>query len=196
MEEIPSLRGVPKNKILEARQLSDRTWILKIANKKGPGDFRVSVLDPRTKTQLTPSYAHFAIDLYGKLCRNEEAASMLLQSIEEIYQGSKAVDSLAKLSKNGSIMQLGKLPSYSYSLEYTLHTLEFIFAQEDKNWERDFILPKKPLPQLRKKLIQQGFLTEEEARSRGSAIAMHLFRRIVRDKVHVVTAMREVRLRI
>jgi hypothetical protein len=190
MTEIPSLRGVPEHKILEARQLSDGTWIFKIANKKGPGDFRVSVLDATTKTRLTPSYAHFAIDLYGKLCGNAETTSSLLRAIEDIYHGSKAAD----VTRNLSLAQFANLPGYS--VEYTLHTLEFIFAQEDINWERDFVLPKKPLPQLRRKLIKQGLLTAEEAQKRGSAIAMNLLRRVVRDEIHPVAAMREGRLRI
>ena len=74
--------------------------------------------------------------------------------------------------------------------------LEFIFAQEEVTWERDFVQLRKPLPQLRKMLVQKGFLTNDEAQSKGSAIAMHLLRRVVRDKIHPVAAMREVLLRI
>ena len=194
MQHIPPLRGVPPGKILEARRLSDGTWIFKIANKKGPGDFRVSVLDPVTHTRLTPTYAHFAIDLYGKLCQNESLTASLLELVEEVYRGHPASEILKKLSTTELSTNLAKL--HGYSVEYTLHTLEFIFAQEDVNWERDFIQPRRPLPALRHKLVEQGFLTRDEAYNRGSAIAMHLFRRVVRDKVHVVTAMHEVRLRI
>lgn len=195
MEQRPSLRGIPEEKILEACRLSDGKWVFKIANKKGPGDFRVSVFYPETQTRLTPSYAHFAIDLYGKLCRNEDATSFILQGIEEIYQGpSKAMDVLNKLNRTNSLIQFGNLPGYS--VEYTFHVLEFIFAQEDINWERDFVRSRKPLPQLRKMLVRKGFLTNDEAQSKGSAIAMHLLRRVVRDKIHPVAAMREVLLRI
>jgi hypothetical protein len=195
MEQRPELRGVPENKILEARRLSDGKWVFKISNRKGPGDFRVSVFYPETRTRLTPSYAHFAIDLYGKLCRNEEQTLLILREVEEIYRGStKATDVLSRLISGGSLGQLSDLPGYS--IEYTLHVLEFIFAQEDITWERDFIRQGKPLPQLRKALIRKGFLTEQEAKSKGSAIAMHLLRRVVRDKIHPVAAMREVLLRI
>jgi hypothetical protein len=195
MEQRPELRGVPENKILEARRLSDGKWVFKISNRKGPGDFRVSVFYPETRTRLTPSYAHFAIDLYGKLCRNEEQTLLILREVEEIYRGStKAPDVLSRLISSGSLGQLSHLPGYS--IEYTLNVLEFIFAQEDVTWERDFIRQGKPLPQLRKTLVRKGFLTEQEARSKGSAIAMHLLRRVVRDKIHPVATMREVLLRI
>ncbi|MCL0094951.1 hypothetical protein M1O52_00110 [Dehalococcoidia bacterium] len=194
MRQRPSLRGIPEDKILEARQLSNGKWIFKIANKKGLGDFRVSVFDPATQTRLTPSYAHFVIDLYGKLCRNEKTTPFLLKAIEEIYYGSKAHLVLEKLNKSNSLAQFERLPGYS--VEYTLHALEFIFAQEDVNWERDFVQLKKPLPKLRTELIRQGFLTKEEAEKKGSAIAMHCLRRVIRDKIHVVAAMHEVRLRI
>jgi hypothetical protein len=195
MEQRPELRGIPEEKILEARRLSDGKWVFKISNKKGPGDFRVSVFYPETQTRLTPSYAHFAIDLYGKLCRNEEATLFLLQAIEEIYYGSaKATDALSKLNKSGTLVQLSHLPGYS--VEYTLNVLEFIFAQENVNWERDYIQANEPLPGLRKTLVRKGFMTEIEAKTKGSAIAMHLLRRVVRDKVHPVAAMREVLLRI
>lgn len=195
MEQMPQLRGVPERKILEARRLSDGTWVFKISNRKGPGDFRVSVFYPETQTRLTPSYAHFAIDLYGKLCRNEDITSLILKGIEEIYNGSsKAMDVLSKLNKNISPTLLRNLPGYS--IEYTLQVLEFIFAQEDVNWERDYIQANEPLPGLRKTLVRKGFMSEIEAQSKGSAIAMHLLRRVVRDKIHPVAAMREVLLRI
>ena len=195
MEQKPKLRGIPEEKILEARRLSDGKWIFKIANKKGPGDFRVSVFYPETQTRLTPSYAHFAIDLYGKLCRNEDKTLLILQGIEEIYHSSsKAMETLSKLNESGSLARFSNLPGYS--VEYTLHVLEFIFAQENVNWERDYIQAKEPLPGLRKTLVRRGFMTEIEAKTKGSAIAMHLLRRVVRDKVHPVAAMREVLLRI
>jgi len=195
MEQKPILRGIPEEKILEARQLSDGKWIFKISNKKGPGDFRVSVFYPETQTRLTPSYAHFAIDLYGKLCRNEDAALLILQGIEEIYYGSsKATEVLSEVNKANSLAPFGNLPGYS--VEYTLHVLEFIFAQEDINWERDYITANEPLPGLRKMLVRKGFMTETEAKNKGNAIAMHLLRRVVRDKIHPVAAMREVLLRI
>jgi len=195
MEQRPKLRGIPEEKILEARRLSDGKWIFKISNKKGPGDFRVSVFYPETQTRLTPSYAHFAIDLYGKLCRNEDKTLLILQGIEEIYHSSsKAMDILSKLNKSSSLVQLSNLPGYS--VEYTLNVLEFIFAQEDINWERDYIQANEPLPGLRKTLVRKGFMTEIEAKTKGSAIAMHLLRRVVRDKIHPVAAMREVLLRI
>ena len=195
MEQRPKLRGVPEEKVIEARRLSDGKWVFKISNKKGAGDFRVSVFYPETQTRLTPSYAHFAIDLYGKLCRNEDATLMILQGIEEIYQGSsKAMGVLSNLKRSNSLAQLSNLPGYS--IEYTFHVLEFIFAQENVNWERDYIQPNEPLPGLRRTLVRKGFMTEVEAQSKGSAIAMHLLRRVVRDKIHPVAAMREVLLRI
>ena len=195
MEQRPKLRGIPDEKILEARRLSDGKWVFKISNRKGPGDFKVSVFYPETQTRLTPSYAHFAIDLYGKLCRNEDAALFILERIEEIYHGAcGAIDALGKLDKNTSRTHISNLPGYS--LEYTFHVLEFIFAQEDVTWERDFVRLRKPLPQLRKMLVRKGFLTNDEAQNKGGAIAMHLLRRVVRDKIHPVAAMREVLLRI
>lgn len=194
MTQPPSLRGIPGHKILEARPLSDGKWLFKISNRKGAGDFRVTVFDPHTKRRTTPSYAHFAIDLFGKLSRSEETASLLLRAIEEVYSGSKAPDVLAKLKAEGKLQQFAELPGYS--AEYTLNALEFIFAQEELTWERDFVEKARPLPQLRRTLIRGGFLNRSEAENKGSAIAMHLLRRVVSDKVHPVEAMREVGLRI
>ncbi len=118
-----------------------------------------------------------------------------MQGIEEIYRGAfGATDVLSKLNKSNSLIQISNLPGYS--VEFTFHVLEFIFAQEDVTWERDFVRLRKPLPQLRKMFVRKGFLTNDEAQSKGSAIAMHLLRRVVRDKIHPVAAMREVLLRI
>lgn len=195
MEQRPKLRGISDEKILEARRLSDGKWVFKISNRKGPGDFRVSVFYPETQTRLTPSYAHFAIDLYGKLCRDEDTALFILRGIEEIYgDTSGTMHVLSKFNKSSSFIRISNLPGYS--VEYTFHVLEFIFAQEDITWERDFVRLRKPLPQLRKMLVRKGFLTIDEAQNKGSAIAMHLLRRVVRDKIHPVAAMREVLLRI
>ena len=107
MQHIPPLRGVPPEKILEARQLSDGTWIFKIANKKGPGDFRVSVLDPVTHTRLTPTYAHFAIDLYGKLCQNESLTASLLEIGRGGVQRASSQRDSEKAERHGIISQLG-----------------------------------------------------------------------------------------
>ena len=144
MTQRPSLRGVPEWKVLEARRLSDGKWIFKISNRKGAGDFRVSVYDPVAKRQLTPSYAHFAIDLYGKLCRNEDDTTSLLEAIEEIYYGTNALDAMGKLSTTGLLVKLGQLPGYS--VEYALNALEFIFAQEDVTMGTRFYPTKKASP--------------------------------------------------
>ena len=102
-----------------------------------------------------------------------------------------AIEVLARLETRGAASEWEQLPGYS--VEYVLSALEFIFEQEDVNWNRD--MAGKPLPDLRKALIRSGSLTEDEAK-RGSALAIYLLRRVVRDGVHPVAALLEVGLRI
>jgi hypothetical protein len=187
-----NIRGIPAEKILETHKLSDGRVILKVKNRKGEGDFRVAVFDPRAGRRFTPKHAHFAIDIFGKLCRDEKLTCRLLEAIGEIYRGSDAGSVLRGLNSN-TRLELEKLPGYK--IDYILQCLEFIFEQEDVNFDRYLKSQGGRLPDLRQSFLDRKLASYEEV-TKGRFLAWWLFRRIVKDKIHPVEAMQEARLRI
>jgi hypothetical protein len=184
------LRGIPDTEILHKRVLSDGTKIYKVAGRKGKGDFRVIVVHPKSG-RLTPSHAHFAIDLFGKLCADPDKTVELFTAIEAVFRGSSADAVLERLKREGRLNDLSSLPAYS--VEHVIYALEAIFEQENVNWDRG--MAGRPLPKVRTQWIRQGFITDEEAK-KGSAIAIVLLRRVVKDRIHPASALPEVGLRI
>jgi len=181
--------GFPEEKILEQRKLRDGRLVLKVKDKFGAGDFKVVICDPRTGKKFTPKHAHFAIDLYGKLCRDECLTRQLLEAISKVYNGQPAFAVIADLEKGGILRHFDQLPGYK--TDYILHCLELIFEQEDVNFERRG----GQLPRLRRILLRKGLASEEEVK-RGRFLAWRLFRRIVVEGIHPVEAMLEAGLRI
>ena len=185
----PTLRNVPDEQVLERRRLSDGTWLFRVADGKGAGDFIVRAVNTVGR-ELTPKHAHFAIDVYGKLCSNETLAESLLVSVDRLFAGAGAETILTEMGQ-GLVAELDVQPGFS--TEYILHSLELIFAQENVNWDRDMV--DKPLPSIRRSLLSRKVLTVDES-TRGSGLAIALLRQIVRHRVHPVEAMTELGLRI
>lgn len=178
---------------MERRQLGDGRLVLKVRDKCGAGDFKVVICDPRTGRRFTPKHAHFAIDMYGKLCCDKHLTRKLLEAIEWVYNGRPASEVISELSKQGILKQFDELPGYK--IDYILHCLELIFEQEDVNFERRLCERGGELPEVRKTLLRQGLISEEEARS-GRFLAWRLLKRVVAEGFHPVEAMLEAGLRI
>jgi len=85
-------------KTLSKRILSDGTEIFTIRGTKSKDDFIVKATLPSGKT-ITPKHAHFAIDLYGKMCQNEDLRKMVFQEIIGVYEDRPA-EEVSEASKN------------------------------------------------------------------------------------------------
>ena len=122
-----SFRG---KKILDVVHLSNGWVILKTENTKSKRDFKVKTvyqLYPEVKF-YTPKHAHFAIDLYGKLCADKNKATKVFQAIIEVWNGNPVKQVVARYNSF-----VRGLPGYD--LEYILHALNWILEQEDINFK-------------------------------------------------------------
>jgi hypothetical protein len=129
MFDIAVGREFRKKKIRDVVVLSNGWYVIKTDDSKTPKDFRVKViyqLHPRKKSR-TPKHAHFAIDLYGKLCADKQKGVKVFDAIAQVWQGRKVSDALSEYG-----IQTTGLPGYS--LEYILHALNWILDQEDINF--------------------------------------------------------------
>ncbi|MGC8656383.1 MAG: hypothetical protein ACP5RS_03420 [Thermoplasmata archaeon] len=118
---------IRNKKILEVKPLSNGWLLLKTEDGKSNKDFRVRLVTSKNPIRsMVPKHAHFAIDLYGKLCQNKEYGLNVLQAIYETWQ-TRNVDKVLTQHKN-----LPKLNGYP--LEYILQALNWILEQEDINY--------------------------------------------------------------
>ena len=121
------LRG---KKIREIRLLPNGWILLKTDNGKSQNDFRVKVVfatTPRIRSMI-PKHAHFAIDVYGKMCKDKQLGLELLDAIYETWQ-SRDVD---QVIGNHQQLSMANLPGYP--IEYILRALNWILDQEDINF--------------------------------------------------------------
>lgn len=109
-----------------------------------------------------------------------------------IPAGSDSSKVLEKLSPELRL-QLDNLPGYR--IDYILNCLAFIFEQEDVNFKRLLKERRGKLPDIREAFLARQVASKEEI-AKGRFLAWWLFKRVVEDKVHLVDAMQEVRLRI
>ena len=115
-------------KILEKIELNNGWIIVKTENKKSEQDFKVkTIYEKEPLKYYTPKHAHFAIDLYGKFCNNEEKAKMVFEAIIKIWNREPVERVLEEYKK-----KVENLPGYN--LEYILYTLKWILEQEDVNF--------------------------------------------------------------
>lgn len=107
--------------ILDKVYLSNGWYLVKTENKKSEKDFKAKVIYqfyPRMKS-FTLKHAHFAIDLYGKLCANRQEAEIVFKAIIELWRG-ESVEGILNRYRD----QTSNLPGYS--LEYVLYALRWI----------------------------------------------------------------------
>lgn len=121
-------RGKYRKKIREVLKLSNGWYLIKTDNSKSKNDFKVKVIfSLQPSRSMTPKHAHFAIDLYGKVCADKNRAINVLKAIYEVW-GKKDIKQI--LSKYAS--STSGLPGYP--LEYILYALNWILEQEDLNF--------------------------------------------------------------
>lgn len=115
-------------KIREFVKLSNGWYVIKTDNTKSLRDFRVRIVfSVKPRHSMTPKHAHFAIDLYGKICTDKPKGLQVLKAIIEIWHGSQIREVLEKYQQE--VVGLS-----GYSLEYILHALRWILDQEDINF--------------------------------------------------------------
>ncbi|MEM3637974.1 MAG: hypothetical protein QXX17_00055 [Conexivisphaerales archaeon] len=115
-------------RILDSVKLSNGWVILKTEDSKSTKDFKVKTIyqtKPRIRS-YTPKHAHFAIDLYGKICADREKAKKVFDAIIEVWSGKPPNQVIARHNVQG-------LPGYD--LEYVLYALNWILEQEDINFK-------------------------------------------------------------
>jgi hypothetical protein len=165
-------------KILEKIELNNGWIIIKTENKKSEKDFKVKTIyrtEPRIK-YYTPKHAHFAIDLYGKICNNKEKAKMVFDAIIKIWHRETVEKVLAEYKE-----KVKNLPGYD--LEYILYALNWILEQEDINFKGRPPERQKELDEIFEKLK----IKVPENRE-GSQLAISLLGNIVLD-FHPVEAL-------
>ncbi len=121
-------KGKYAKKIRDVIKLSNGWYLIKTDNSKSKQDFKVKVifsLDPCH--YMTPKHAHFAIDLYGKVCADKSKATNVLKAIYDMWRGKDINEILSEY-----VPLTRELPGYP--LEYILKALDWILEQEDINF--------------------------------------------------------------
>ncbi len=155
-------------KILAKIELNNGWIIIKTENKKSEKDFKVkTIYQTEPLKYYTPKHAHFAIDLYGKICNNKEKAKKVFEAIIKIWQGEAVKEVLKKYEK-----EVKNLPGYD--LEYILYALNWILEQEDINFRSR---PKKRQKEL-DEIFEELKIKVPENRE-GSQLAISLLGNIV-----------------
>lgn len=166
-----------KKRIREVVRLSNGWHVIKTDNSKSLGDFKVrTIFSLEPVRSMTPKHAHFAIDLYGKLCYDRAKAQQVLKAIIEVWSGEqveKVLDRYQKIVEG--------LPGYT--LEYTLQAVGWILDQEDANFTGR---PEKKQRQLDEICGKQGVNTPPKRL--GSQLAVSLMCDIVSGS-HPVEAL-------
>jgi hypothetical protein len=170
--------GRKGKRILDVRVLGNGWILLKTEDSKSPRDFRVITVYQRQPLKYyTPKHAHFAIDLYGKRCRDEKKAEGVFRAIVSVWCGNSIGQVLA--SFQDSAMDLP-----GYDLEYILNALDWILEQEDVNFSRR---PSQRQNVLNRELQQAGI--QVPSGRLGSQLAIVLLWQVVKG-IHPVEAMR------
>lgn len=172
--------GKNRKRILDLVELSNGWILCKTENKKSTKDFKVRTV---TNVKLlpkggfyTPKHAHFAIDLYGKLCQDEKKAKNVFKAIIEVWQREnveQVIKKYARLTKG----------LVGYDLDYILYALNWILEQEDINFVGR---PQKLQKKLDEKCQDMGIKVPEGRE--GSQLAISLFCDIV-NGIHPVEAL-------
>jgi hypothetical protein len=169
------------NEVLEVRELSMEGWIVfKVPGRISEDDFIVKVINPDHPRGISVQHAHFALDLYGKLNNDQEAAREVFEGVIEIWQGKSPKPVLEKVDK-----AVDALPGYD--LEYFLFTYNWILDQEDINYAAGGDRGEKKQAQIDALLESVG--VEKAGGREGSQLAISLLCDIVTGE-HPVEALR------
>lgn len=169
-------------KIFDHIELSNGWIILKTQNKKSLRGFKVrTILSIKPRHSYTPKHAHFAIDFYGKLCRDKIKALKVLEAIVKVWHGDEIKEVLQEYNN-----YVQDLPGYS--LEYTLYALNWILEQEDINFQGR---PFKKQQEIDEICTKQNVSTPADRK--GSQLAISLLCDIA-NETHPVEALLKVNL--
>lgn len=169
--------------VYEVIELSNSWELAKTENGKSKNDFRVKIVNPEHPQGLTIMHGHFAIDFFGKMCKDEEKALKVLSAIEEVWQRNKVIAVLDKYEQKTK-----DLPGYP--LDYILHAYNWILEQEDINFEGRSEKKQKEIDQV---LSRSGVETPKGRE--GSQLAISLLCDIA-EGTHPAEALYRVGLRI
>jgi len=123
--------------VLELKELHADGWeIYKVEGDKSPDDFVVKVINPDHPRGIKIKHAHFAIDFFGKLLQDREAALSLFDGLVDIWKGRNADDVLAELRPTVEHLN-------GYDADFFLFTMDWILEQEDINYTPGSRGPKK-----------------------------------------------------
>lgn len=171
-------------KIRAIRRLSNGWYVIKTDNKKSKRDFKVrTIFSMKPPRSMTSKHAHFAIDLYGKICTDEKKGKLILKTIVDVWHGDKIREVLWKYQN-----KVAGLPGYP--LEYILSALAWILKQEDINFKERSDKKQRKLDNICK---MQNVTVPK--RRKGSQLAIALLCDIV-NGTHPVEAFRKANLRI
>lgn len=118
---------IRKMKVLDIATLSNGWQVVKTEGTKSAEDFMVKIISPQHPIGFTIKHAHFAIDFYGKICRDKEKGLKVLKAIEEIWHGKNINEVMDKYEPKTCDLT-------GYSLEYILYALNWILEQENINF--------------------------------------------------------------
>lgn len=168
------------NEVLEVRDLSLDEWLIfRVPGSKSEEDFIVKVINEDHPQGISVQHAHFAIDFFGKLHHDEEAAMELFDAIVSVWHGED-VDSVLQ----GVAEEVEDLPGYH--AEYVLKALDWILRQEDINYSEGS-RPERKQKELDEAQAEFGVETPEGRE--GSQITIGLLSDIAAE-IHPVEALR------
>ncbi|MCS7258421.1 MAG: hypothetical protein NZ601_03510 [candidate division WOR-3 bacterium] len=166
-----------KKRILEIINLSNHWLLVKTENSKSKRDFKVrTITDTIRLKYYTPKHAHFAIDFYGKYCRNPEKSKKVFLALIEVWHKIPVNKVLEKYQETTT-----GLPGYT--LEYILYAMNWILEQEDINFT-------KRSDKLQKKLDEKfkSVNISVPKNRKGSQLAVSIFCDIFKG-IHPVEAL-------
>lgn len=123
--------------VLDIIELSADDWkIYRVDGEKSEKDFVVKMMNPDHPRGIKIKHAHFAIDFYGKLQQDEEAALLLFDGLMGIWKGDDPEQKLEELLPKISHLN-------GYDSDFIFYTMDWILDQEDINYESSVRGPKK-----------------------------------------------------
>ena len=114
--------------VLDIIELSEDGWkIYRVDGDLSEDDFIVKMINPDHPRGVNIKHAHFAIDFFGKLMQDEEAAQQLFYGLIDIWHGGDPEDILDDIGSEISHLN-------GYDPDFIFYTLDWILEQEDINY--------------------------------------------------------------
>ncbi len=114
-----------------------RIIVSKGRKKESPYDFRVHYKEPEKRVR-TPKHIHLIIDLYLKMCKNEELTMKLVDYLIEMIKNVKPISGFPpqlQIFSKERLEEFGELNNYGeYDVEFIFVVAELIMIQEATNY--------------------------------------------------------------